>query len=217
MVGKQGQLGPDNLSALARLLQLSHTTRCCAALIPSESMPRLFTAIELPRDICVFLADLRMPLPGAKWVEPEDMHLTLRFAGDIDNQVARELRFALEAIDERAFPLRVSGLGAFGGNQPRTLWAGVEACDALDALVRANQRAARNAGIASETKPFKAHITLARLNGTRADEVALWIQAHGSMTCPPFLVDYFVLISSRPKVGGGPYVVEEEYPLQRGF
>jgi len=176
-------------------------------------MPRLFTGIELPEPIRDQLADLRVPLPGAKWVDPDDLHLTLRFIGDVDNRVAAEFRDALSLIQEPGFAIRISGLGAFGGNQPKAIWAGIEASRELDALARANERAARNAGLAPERHGFKAHITLARLKYTRSDEVARVLGTFGGIRLEPFMVDRFVLFSSRPQVGGGPYVVEEEFPL----
>ena len=159
------------------------------------------------------LARVRMPLPGAKWVEPENLHITLRFAGDIDNRVASEFAHGLAAIDGRAFPVRVAGLGAFGGNDPRVVWAGVEAGPELEALARANaaRRARRGS---SEKRGFRPHVTLARLKHARADAVARFLGRNGHLRCEPFLVSRFVLLSSRPKVGGGPYVVEDAFPLQ---
>ncbi len=84
-------------------------------------MPRLFTAIELPEEIQDLLGDLQAPLQGARWVEMDDLHLTLRFAGDIDTRQADEFCYELSTIDEVAFPMRISGLGVFGGYQPKTL------------------------------------------------------------------------------------------------
>lgn len=176
-------------------------------------MPRLFTGIELPDHIRDRLAEVRVPLPGARWLEPDDLHITLRFAGDIDNRQADEFRTALAAIEEPAFSLRISGLGAFGGNQPKTLWAGLATSPELEALARANERAARNAGLPPEKHSFKAHVTLARLKGTRADELARMLEGSSALVSEPFAVDRFALFSSRPGVGGGPYVVEDEFPL----
>src|SRR5690606_40720622 len=102
-------------------------------------MPRLFTGIELPDDIRAELARLRRPLPGARWIEPEDYHITLRFAGDIDNEAATEFAHALSEIDIRTFELRFSGMGAFGGNEPRSLWARIEPNPDLDALARSEE------------------------------------------------------------------------------
>jgi RNA 2',3'-cyclic 3'-phosphodiesterase len=179
-------------------------------------MPRLFTGIELPDETRETLKRLRTPLPGARWIEPENLHVTLRFAGDIDNSMAREFAIALEDIDCDAFEMRIAGLGTFGSSNPRTLWAGVEAGPQLDALARANERAARTAGLDPEKRGFKAHVTLARFQHAQAEAVARFLSRNGGLRCPPFFVDRFALFSARPKTGGGPYVIEEEFPLH-GF
>lgn len=179
-------------------------------------MPRLFTGIEIPEEARERLARIKSPLPGARWIEPANFHITLRFAGDIDNLVAREFVHALAAIDERAFEVRISGLGAFGGNSPRSLWAAVEAGPELEALARANERAARAAGLAPEKRAFRAHVSLARLQHSRPDAVARFLERGAAFRTEPFFVDRFVLFSSRPQTGGGPYVVEDEFPLS-GF
>lgn len=176
-------------------------------------MPRLFTAIELPDDVRERLFRLRMPLPGARWVEPENLHITLRFIGDVDNVVARDFHDALAVISEHGFEARLSGLGAFGGNQPRAVWAGVEAGPELEMLARAHERAARIAGLPPEKHAFVPHITLARLKYGRPEMVARVLERHGAFRTESFYVDRFILYSSKPKVGGGPYVVESEFPL----
>lgn len=176
-------------------------------------MPRLFTGLELPEDVKEELAGISAPLPGASWIDPDDLHVTLRFAGDIDGRTAKDFRLNLEAITADAFTLKFSRLGVFGGKQPRTLWIGFEPSEALEALARANDRAARGAGLPFERQSFKAHVTLARLRGTRAEDVARFIETAPALPPIELYVDHFVLYSSRPKVGGGPYVVEEEYPL----
>jgi 2'-5' RNA ligase len=176
-------------------------------------MPRLFTGIELPDETREALKRLRTPLPGARWIEPDNLHITLRFAGDVDNLVAREFVHALAAIDAPPFEVRVAGVGAFGGYSPRIVWAGVEAGPELEALARANERAARSAGLDPEKRAFKAHVTLARLQNGRADTIARFLERNGAFRAEPFYVDRFVLFSSRPLTGGGPYVVEEEFPL----
>lgn len=177
-------------------------------------MPRLFTGLTLPPSLADELADLAVPLAGARWIEAEDMHLTLRFAGDIDNPTADEFHAALSTIDEAAFSLTLTGFGAFGGQQPRTLWAGVAESPWLDTLARANERAARSAGLAPLKHNFKPHVTLARLRGTRPEAVARVLEQLGAYTSRPFQVESFALFSSRPKVGGGPYVIEDTFQLR---
>ncbi len=176
-------------------------------------MPRLFAAIEIPDELRPRLVALRSPLPGARWVEPDNLHLTLRFAGDIDNRVASEWADGLAGIDVDCFELRLAGLGAFGGNDPKTLWAGVDASPQIEALARACERAARAAGLPAEARKFKPHVTLARMRHAHAEQVAKFLERNGRFALEPFVVERFVLMSSRPNVGGGPYVVEETFPL----
>lgn len=179
-------------------------------------MPRLFTGIELPEEIREDLGDLEHPLPGARWIDMDDLHLTLRFVGDIDKRTANEFAEFLAGIDVSAFPMRLVGLGTFGGREPRILWAGVEAGEELERLARANERAARNAGLDPAARAFKPHITLARLKNSQPERLARYLQKHGGFRTEPFYVTHFTLFSSKPVTGGGPYLVEEEFPLFGG-
>src|SRR3954467_6538772 len=86
-------------------------------------MPRLFTGLEIPRDIADALAMLRGGLPGARWIDPENYHLTLRFIGDIDDGLAREIAFMLAGVKRTGFELRLDGLTSFGGRKPRAIVA----------------------------------------------------------------------------------------------
>ncbi len=174
-------------------------------------MPRLFTAIEIPEIVRSQLALVRGNLAGAKWIEMEDMHLTIRFYGDIGNLEADDLVSALARVDFSPFELSVTGLGVFGGREPRVIYAGIEASDGLNALFRACERAARAASLPPEPRAFKPHITLARLKNTKPDMVARFLGARPPLQCWPFTVDRFTLMSSRPGVGGGPYVREEHF------
>lgn len=177
-------------------------------------MPRLFSAIEIPRSIAERLTLLRAGLSGARWIDPENYHLTLRFIGDVDGATARDFTSALGGIDVPPFQLRLNGLGSFGGRKPRAIFAGIAPSDSLEALQRANERAAREAGLPPEGRNFKPHVTLARLRGARADAVAAYLERQGGVVAEPFSVTRFVLYSSRASVGGGPYVVEAAYPLE---
>jgi RNA 2',3'-cyclic 3'-phosphodiesterase len=176
-------------------------------------MMRLFAAIEIPETHRLRLSMVAGPLPGAKWIDREDMHLTLRFAGDIDNRTASDFADHLARIDVAPFDVRFTELGAFGGREPRTIHAGIDGGERLEALQRATDRAARAAGIAAEPRTYKPHVTLARLRGTSSDIVARFLTSRARLDLPPFTVDHFVLYSSKPKVGGGPYVVEEVFGM----
>lgn len=180
-------------------------------------MPRLFSAIELPEETREELHRLHMPLPGARWLLPEDYHLTLRFAGDIENRLAHEFAANLASIDADAFEIRLAGVGAFGGNDPNLVFVGVETCEPLEALARAHEKAARNAGLPAQKHSFKAHVTLARLQRSNAEAVARYLTRFGGYRSEPIFVSRFVLMSSRPATGGGPYGVVESFPLRGGY
>lgn len=176
-------------------------------------MPRLFTAIEIPPLIRQHLALMRGPLAGARWIEADDMHITLRFVGDIDGRAAEEFSDMLAGVHARPFSITIKGVGAFGGRDPRVLWAGVEAGEEMEALYRGNDRAARAAGIEPALRDFKPHVTLARMRGARQHTVARWLEEYGDLRTEPFLVTQFVLLSARPGSGGPPYGAVEEFPF----
>lgn len=179
-------------------------------------MPRLFSAIEIPGDIKAELFRLHQPLPGARWVKQLDYHITLRFFGDIDKGQTRELAANLGEIELDAFEVQISGLGAFGGNDPHNVWAGVQPNAALDGLARAHERAARNAGLPPEKRAFHPHVTLARLNGSNADAVAKFLTRFSGYRSEPFFVPRAVVMSSKPFTGGGPYTIEDAFELRGG-
>lgn len=179
-------------------------------------MPRLFSGIELPEEIRDDLDDLTQPLPGVRWIDNDDLHLTLRFAGDIDKPTAREFADLLANIEVNAFPMRICGLGTFGGRDPRIIWAGVEAGEELERLARANERAAHAAGLDAPARAFKPHITLARVKNSRPEMLARYLQKRGGFRSETFYVTHFTLFSAKPHTGGGPYIVEETFPLFGG-
>jgi 2'-5' RNA ligase len=177
-------------------------------------MPRLFSGIELPDDIKSDLSALEMPLPGASWIEEDDLHITLRFAGDIDNRLSHEFAEELARIEMDVFELQLEGVHIIGGNDPKILYAGLRISPPLEALARAHERAARSAGLQPEKRPFKPHVTLARLRGADIASLTKILQTHALFRSRPFVVEHFVLFSSKPKTGGGPYAVEESFPLR---
>jgi 2'-5' RNA ligase len=178
-------------------------------------MPRLFTALEIPRDAALSLSLLRGGLPGARWVDVENYHLTLRFFGDIEGHVADEIANALDRIRRPSFSLTLSGVGAFGSRKPHSIHAGVAASADLNALQGEIDRLSHRLGIPTDARKFTPHVTLARLRNASPGDVARYLSARGNFSTAPFRVGRFVLMSSRDSVGGGPYVVEEAWPLQR--
>lgn len=177
-------------------------------------MPRLFTGLEVPSDVRLALSLKRGGLTGARWIDPENYHITLTFIGDVDNRTADEVSYELERLSHSdSFTIRLSYLGVFGGGTPRALYAGVENNEALGRLQAAQERVLRRAGIDPETRRFVPHVSLARLRGAPAIEVAEFIHEAGQFAPLEFRVGRFVLFSSRASVGGGPYLVEQSYPL----
>jgi 2'-5' RNA ligase len=179
-------------------------------------MPRLFTALEIPRDAALSLSLLRGGLPGARWTDVENYHITLRFIGDVEGHVADEIANALDRVRRPSFPLTLSGVGAFGGRKPHAVWAGVTASPDLTALQGEIERICQRLGLPSDPRKFMPHVTLARLRNASPVEVAHYLSARGNFAAMPFRVGRFVLMSSRDSVGGGPYIVEEAWPLSGG-
>lgn len=176
-------------------------------------MPRLFVALEIPRDAALSLSLLRGGLPGARWAEPENYHLTLRFIGDVEGHVADEAAAALDRIRGRPFRLRLAGIGVFGSKKPHTLWAGVAPSPELHVLQADIERSLQRIGLPADPRKFAPHVTLARLRDIDSPVLAKWMSARGNFATEPFAVTRFVLMSSRSSVGGGPYVVEEGWTL----
>jgi RNA 2',3'-cyclic 3'-phosphodiesterase len=176
-------------------------------------MPRLFTALEIPREIGQSLSMLRGGLPGARWIDRENYHVTLRFIGDIDDALAREIADLLDQVRRRRFEVRFNGLHSFGGRKPRAVVATIPLVPPLAELQAEQERIMQRVGLEPEGRKFVPHVTLARLRDTSSREVADYLATRGLVQAPSFPVEQFVLYSSRASVGGGPYVVEAAYPL----
>jgi 2'-5' RNA ligase len=177
-------------------------------------MPRLFTGLEIPPEVALQLSAYRGGLPGARWIDPEDYHLTLRFIGDIDDGTAREVFSALGDVRRRGpVPVTISGLDSFGGGRPRTVLARAAPTSELNDLQAEQDRLIRRVGLPPEKRKFLPHVTLARLRDASPIDVASYFAARGHFPKLSFMARRFVLFSSRGSVGGGPYVVEAAYPL----
>lgn len=176
-------------------------------------MPRLFTALEIPRDAALSLSLLRGGLPGARWVDVENYHITLRFIGDVEGHTADEIADALDRVRRPSFALKLAGVGQFGGKKPHSVWAGAVASPELVALQAEIERICQRLGLPADPRKFTPHVTLARLKNASAESVAHYLSARGNFSAEPFRVGRFVLMSSKDSVGGGPYIVEEAWPL----
>jgi 2'-5' RNA ligase len=177
-------------------------------------MPRLFTGLEVPYDVQLALSLKRGGLVGARWIDPENYHITLRFIGDVDNHVADEVSYELDRLSfSESFRIRLSHLGTFGGDKPRALYAGVENNLVLQRLQAAQERVLQRLGLEPDGRKFVPHVSLARLKGSSAADLAQFMAFAGRFEPIEFAVERFVLYSSRDSVGGGPYRIEETYPL----
>jgi len=176
-------------------------------------MPRLFTGVEIPSDIGQALAMLRGGLPGARWITPDNYHLTLRFIGDVDDMISQEVALMLGRVRRAAFDLHLEGLTSFGGRRPRAVVATVAPAQALLELQAEHERLMQRIGLEAEGRKYMPHVTLARLRDSSSLDVAEYLSARGYFRTAPFPISRFVLFSSRNSVGGGPYLVEASYPL----
>lgn len=176
-------------------------------------MPRLFTGVEIPPDVALSLSMLRGGLPGARWIDTENYHVTLRFIGDVDDVVARDVAAMLDQVKRRAFDLYFDGVASFGGRKPRAVVASVADEPMLMELQAEQERMMQRIGLEPEGRKYTPHVTLARLRDASSRDVANYLSARGLFRTPSFRVSRFVLYSSRASMGGGPYVVEESYPL----
>jgi 2'-5' RNA ligase len=176
-------------------------------------MPRLFTGVEIPSDIGQAMSMLRGGLPGARWITPDNYHLTLRFIGDVDDLVAQEVALMLSRVRRAPFDLHLEGLTSFGGRRPRAVVATVAPALALLELQAEHERLMQRIGLEPEGRKYMPHVTLARLRDSSSLDVADYLSARGYFRTAPFPVSRFVLFSSRNSVGGGPYVIEASYPF----
>jgi 2'-5' RNA ligase len=178
------------------------------------TLPRLFTGLEIPPDIGLALSRYRGGLPGARWVDPDNYHVTLRFIGDIDEGTARDI-FSVLGEARRRGPVTVTfdRLDTFGGGRPRAIIAPAEPPSHLMDLQAEHEKLVRRVGLPPESRKFTPHVTLARLRDTSSMDVAHYLATQGHFPKLTFTAPRHVLYSARESTGGGPYVVEAAYPL----
>ena len=188
-------------------------------------MIRLFTALGLPDDLRTRLTALQGGIDSARWVAPHNLHITLRFIGEVTENHARDIAAALDEIRTGSFPVTVSGTGRFGsGDRARALWAGVERTDALVALHEKIDRALIRTGLPPEGRKYMPHVTLARFVGGRgggrdrsrdasAGRILQWLEAQGGFFAMPFGAREFILYESHLGPKGPDYVPVATFPL----
>jgi len=135
-------------------------------------MPRLFMGLEVPAEVAQDLSSLRGGLPRARWVDPENYHVTLRFIGDIDGASANEIASTLFRVNRKPFEVRVQGLSSFGGKKPRAVVASVAPTRPLLELQAELERLMQRCGLDPEGRKFTPHVTLAWLRDASDQDVA---------------------------------------------
>ena len=175
---------------------------------------RLFAALPVPEEIGAGLVRLQKGVPGARWRPVENFHITLRFFGEIDERMAEDLDAELANIQMAPFTVRLKGAGWFGKADPRALWLGVEAGEAVATLAGRCERAARRAGLKPETRNFHPHMTIAYLRGTPVDKANRFTQRASDLETEAWMATHFSLYSSWTTRGDANiYEAEADYPL----
>jgi 2'-5' RNA ligase len=177
-------------------------------------MHRLFVAIRPPEKVRDLLIDAMDDSPDFRWQDEEQLHLTLRFVGEVDRPLAEDLAAALAAIHVPAFELRISGVGRFEQRSSGALWAGVEPRAPLAALAAKIERACLSAGLDPERRAFHPHVTLARWKGRRTREVADFLDRRRGLVSAPFDVESFTLFESHLSRHGAHYEAVADYQLR---
>jgi RNA 2',3'-cyclic 3'-phosphodiesterase len=177
-------------------------------------MIRLFVALALPDDVAESLAMLQAGVPGARWQTREQLHLTLRFIGDVDERDATSVDDALSLIEAPRFTLALKGVGEFGGKNPHALWAGVRDREPVAFLQRKIETALQRAGLPPDTRKYIPHVTLARLRGSPRGRVMDYLTDHARYAAAAFEVAGFILYSSMLTSDGSIYRAERAYALR---
>jgi 2'-5' RNA ligase len=176
-------------------------------------MHRLFVAIRPPEDIRDLLIDAMGDSPELRWVQDENLHLTLRFIGEVERPLGDDIALALSRIRSGPFELRLSGVGIFEQRNGGALWAGVQPKEPVAALAAKVERACVAAGLEPERRTFHPHVTLARWNRREATAAQAFLERNRALASEAFAVDRFILYESRLSRHGAHYEEVADYPL----
>jgi 2'-5' RNA ligase len=177
-------------------------------------MIRLFVGLSVPEEVAVRLAALANGMIGARWVEPENMHVTLRFIGDVNQADAEDIHHELARLSAKPVSFEIAGLDTFGqGRKAHALYACVPLSPELELLQTRTEAAVVRAGQQRETRKFKPHVTIARLKSPPADHLQMFIEANNLWRAGPISANHFILYESRMGNGGSAYFPLAEYPL----
>ena len=178
---------------------------------PPMSSRRLFVALPLPEQVKERLLDTMEGLPGARWQDADNLHITLRFIGEVDRHTHRDIASALGDVTVRPFPIEIAGVGHFGEKRARAIWARVVPSYELTDLQHRVENACRRAGLPAETRKFIPHVTVARLNAS-SGPIGDWLAANGALSCRPWPVEGFALFESDLTPNGAIYTEISRFP-----
>lgn len=176
---------------------------------------RLFVGLDLPWTLRERLSVLAgSGIPGARWIPPENYHLTLRFIGETPGHHADDIDSTLTGLRARGFSLTFAGLGTFAkGGRSKALWVGVERNPQLDHLQNKIETALQRCGLEPERRRFQPHVTLARLDNVPEGKLVSYLQTYNLFRSDPIPVEHFTLFSSRLGKDASVYAAEVEYGL----
>lgn len=177
-------------------------------------MIRLFAALPLPDELRTRIGGLQGGIDGANWVPPENLHITLRFIGEVPEDRGEDIVAALDGVRWPDFPVTLDGTGHFGtGDRARAIWVGVRKSGALAGLHEKIEAALVRVGFPPEGRKFTPHVTVARLKHAKANRVVRWLEASGAFVAPPFAAREFTLYESRLGRHGPVYTPLAAFPL----
>ena len=180
--------------------------------------PPLFVAVPVPPPVAAQLAAAQNGVPGARWVAPSAMHVTLRYLGALEAALAAEIAAALSHVQTAPFQLAIGGSGHFPGSRgSHALYARVTPSPPLQELRDKVEAAARRAGLAGSGRRWRPHVTLARVRHAPPGHIARFLETNGLLSAPPFQVERFALYQSHRSHYGASYVELERYLLTGGL
>jgi 2'-5' RNA ligase len=174
-------------------------------------MLRLFVGIELPPELKLRVSLLCAGVPGARWVDAGNLHLTLRYIGEVDEGIASDIDAALAQIRAQSFEVALAGVGCFGD---RMLWVGVDKNPPLLHLREKVESSLVRLGLDPETRRYAPHVTLARLRNAGAGKLRSFLEQHTLFRAEPFRVERFALVASFLTKSGAIYEDRADYELR---
>ncbi len=175
---------------------------------------RLFVAIDFPEEIREGLTRVCHGLPNARWTDKEQLHLTLRFLGEVDREIFLDIREALHGVKAPPVEMSLFGIGRFmRAGSAQILWAGVKSEDDLTGLHKRVDQCVVDAGLPPEKRGFQPHVTIARLGRIDPKRLEEYLLEFADYQSHAFSVSDFKLYSSRLYPDGAVHTVEEAYEL----